>query len=47
MPSAPVMELAQVTGATRDYFLSDMAAFSRTFDPRTSDGILRRGMRKQ
>ena len=47
MPSAPVMELAQVTGATRDYFLNDMAALSRTFDPRTSDGILRRGMRKQ
>ncbi len=44
MPSAPVMELAQVAGATRDYFLSDMAALSRTFDPRTSDGILRRGM---
>ena len=44
MPSAPVMELAQVAGATRDYFLNDMAALSRAFDPRTSNGILRRGM---
>ena len=44
MPSAPVMELAQVAGASRDYFLNDMAALSRTFDPRTSNGILRRGM---
>jgi hypothetical protein len=33
-----------VAGASRDYFLNDMAALSRTFDPRTSDGILRRGM---
>lgn len=44
MPSAPVMELAQVAGATRDYFLNDMAALSRAFDPRTSNGVLRRGM---
>jgi hypothetical protein len=44
MPSAPAMELAQVAGATRDYFLNDMAALSRAFDPRTSNGILRRGM---
>lgn len=46
MPSAPVMELAQVAGATRDYFLNDMAALSRAFDPRTSNGILRRGMNR-
>jgi hypothetical protein len=44
MPSAPAMELAQVAGATRDYFLNDMAALSRAFDPRTSNGVLRRGM---
>jgi hypothetical protein len=46
MPSAPAMELAQVAGATRDYFLNDMAALSRAFDPRTSNGILRRGMNR-
>lgn len=46
MPSAPVMELAQVTGATRDYFLNDMSALSRAFNPRTDDAILRRGMRR-
>ena len=46
MPSAPVMELAQVAGASRDYFLNDMAAFSRTFDPATDASVLRRGMSK-
>jgi hypothetical protein len=44
MPSAPVMELAEVKGAGRDYFLNDMAELSRTFDPTTQSGILRRGM---
>jgi Glyoxalase/Bleomycin resistance protein/Dioxygenase superfamily len=44
MPSAPTMELAEVKGAGRDYFLNDMAQLSRTFDPTTQSGILRRGM---
>jgi hypothetical protein len=38
------MELAEVKGAGRDYFLNDMAELSRTFDPTTQSGILRRGM---
>jgi len=38
--TAPIMELAEVNGKRRDYFLTTFAAMSRAFNPRTDAGIL-------